>query len=193
MAQLGNDVEEDLHFLDHKIKQLKMEYEQYFLGTRKREPQLTRSDVQKVITFYANVPIKNTGNRFRFNNLRARFFTFKRHWDLNVRKMEEGRYERDVFKANLHERERNARQDRAGGESARNEADKRSSGDLFEAYKTAREATGQGTAGLSPAKLEALIQKQEKSIREKYGVNQVKFRVVVEDGKAKLKAAPVRA
>jgi hypothetical protein len=192
MAQLGTDIEEDLLLLDHKMKQLKMEYEQYFIGTRKREPQQTRGDVQRIITFYANVPIKNTANRFKFNNVRARFFTFRSHWDLNVRKMEEGTYERDVFKANMRERQRNDRLDRSKGESARNEDEKRSSGDLFEAYKTAREATGQGTAGLSPDKLEALIQKQEKAIRERYGVDQVKFRVVVEDGRAKLKAAPVR-
>ena len=41
-------------------------------------------------------------------------------------------------------------------------------------------------------KLDQLLAKQEKAIRDKYGVSGVDFRVVVEDGKAKLKASPRR-
>ena len=58
------------------------------------------------MAYYANVPIRNTGHRFKFNNLRSRFFSFRRHWDATVRKIEDGRYEKHRFQAELHDRER---------------------------------------------------------------------------------------
>jgi len=190
MALLGTDIEEDLNLLDARLKQLRVEYEQYFLGARKREPQLVRGEVQKIVSYYANVPIRNTGHRFRFNNLRARFFTLRRHWDDTLRKVEEGRYERHRFQADLHERERGV----AGEAEApatpplRDELDH-----LFEAWVEARAATGQPTAGLSRERLAAQLEQQSAAIRERFGSAEVRFRVVVEDGRAKLKATPVSA
>ena len=40
--------------------------------------------------------------------------------------------------------------------------------------------------------MEKLIEKQRAALVEKYGCKDVKFRVVVEGGKTKLKASPVR-
>ena len=71
MPQLGVEIDDDLQLLDIKLKQLKQEYEQYFLGSRKREPQVTRGEATKIVTYYANVSFKNTALRFRFNNLRS--------------------------------------------------------------------------------------------------------------------------
>jgi hypothetical protein len=191
MAALGTDIEDDLSLLDAKIKQLKLEYEQYFLGARKREPQILRGEVQKVVAYYANVPIRNTGHRFKFNNLRARYFALRRHWDATVRKIEDGRYEKHRFQAELHDRER--REGAAGaGRGAGPKPERQNVDTLFEAWVGAREATGQKTAGLTREKLEAQLEKQRSALRERHGVADVRFRVVVEDGRAKLKASPVR-
>ena len=105
MAEFGADVVEDLQLLDIKLKLLKNEYEQYFMGSRRREPSLLRGEVQRMVAYYANVHIRNTGYRFKFNNLRARFFSFRRHWDRILREIEEGRYERHLFRASLRERD----------------------------------------------------------------------------------------
>ena len=192
MAEFGKDIEADLHLIDVRLKQLKLEYEQYFLGTRKREPLQTRSELQKYVQLYSQSPIKNTGMRFKYNNLRSRFFTFRRHWDDIVRKINEGTYERHIFKANLKDRERNeAAERRVAAAEIRERVDDR--GDLYDAYVSAREATGQGVKGVTREKLEALLTKQEAAIREKYGARKVRFKVVVEQGKAKLKATAVRS
>lgn len=189
MAKFGVDVVEDLQLLDVKLKMLKNEYEQYFMGSRKREPFQLRGEVQKMVTYYANVPIKNTGYRFKFNNLRARFFSLRRHWDRILREIEEGRYQRHLFQAQLHERERReslkTRRDRRAPKGAPSE-------DLFESYVAARESCGQGTEGLTREKLSSLLEKQTSQLRAKFGCQDVRFRVVVEAGKAKLKATPVR-
>ncbi len=182
MAQFGNDIEEDLKLLEVKIKQLKNEYEQHFLGSRPREPSVLKAEVQKMIALYAQVPIQNTGFRFKFNNLRARYFSFRRHWDETVRKIEQGTYERHVFKANLN-------QGRRVGATERPTA-ARPQGDIYEAYVAARQACGQDVASLDRQKLTALLAKQEQAIRAKYGCAGVDFKVVVESGKAKLKAIP---
>ena len=192
MSPLGTDIEEDLMLLDARLKQLRLEYEQYFAGGRKREPQLLRGEVQKIISYYANVPIRNTGHRFKFNNLRARFFSFRRHWDDTLRKIEDGRYDKHQFQAELHDRERGLA---AGAAEAAPPQARGRDGELdrlFRAWVDAREATGQGSAGLSPERLAEQLAQQAAALRERFGVAEVRFRVVVEDGRAKLKASPVR-
>jgi hypothetical protein len=192
MAALGTEIEDDLNLLDAKIKHLKLEYEQYFMGARKREPQVLRGEVQKIVNYYANVPIRNTGHRFKFNNLRSRFFAFRRHWEGTLRKIEDGRYEKHRFQAELHDRER---RNANGGKRAAADAGspgKQDVDQLFEAWVGAREATGQKTTGLTREKLQAQLEQQRSSLRERLGVADVRFRVVVEEGRAKLKASPVR-
>jgi len=193
MAAIGTEIEDDLNLLDAKIKHLKLEYEQYFMGVRKREPQILRAEVQKIVSYYANVPIRNTGHRFKFNNLRARFFSFRRHWEGILRKIEDGRYEKHRFQAELHDRERRSgKADKADKAAAAGAAGKQEVDQLFEAWVGAREATGQKTSGLTREKLEAQLEQQRSALRERLGVADVRFRVVVEEGRAKLKASPVR-
>ena len=195
MAEFGVNIDEDLQILDAKMKSLRLEYEQYFLGSRPRAPSQLRGEVQKMMAFYANVPIQNTALRFKFNNMRARFFSFRRHWDETLRKIEEGTYERHVFKAELHERERAHRKTgKAGDAKAAGGAAKPEGApdDLFGSYVAAREQCGQGAKSLTPEAFQRLLKTQESVIREKYGCQSVRFRVVVEAGKAKLKASPVR-
>jgi hypothetical protein len=64
---------------------------------------------------------------------------------------------------------------------------------VFDSYLEARQACGQGTAGITRKKLDALMEKQSAQLRAKSGCEKVKFRVVVEGGKAKLKVSPVRS
>ena len=48
---------------------------------------------------------------------------------------------------------------------------------------------GQNTKGLTAEKLQRAIARQEASIKQTYGCDRVDFKVVVTDGKVKLKAA----
>lgn len=187
------DVAEELIVLDNKLKQLKFEYEQYFIGSRPREPVLTRADVQKLVAKYSNTGIQNTALRFKFNNLCSRFFTMRRQWDETLRKIEAGTYERHVFKAKLHERERGI-DDSAPASAARANANETTEGgtDLFEAYRNAKSACGEDLKALSRDKLDQLVEKQRAALKAKFGCDDVRFRVVVEAGKAKLKATPVK-
>lgn len=188
------DVAEELVVLDNKLKQLKFEYEQYFIGSRPREPILTRADVQKLVTKYSNVGIQNTALRFKFNNLCARFFAMRRHWDEVLRKIEAGTYERHVFRARLHEREQSAASGTdPSGAPRRSDDTTAGDADLFEAYVNARRSCGEDTASVSREKLDRLVARQRATIQQRYDCDDVRFRVVVENGKAKLKATPMKS
>ena len=188
MAQFGTGVERDLQLLDVKIKQARNEYEQYFLGSRPREPHMLRGEVQKMIAYYTNISISNTAQRFRFNSLQARFFSLRRHWELTLRKMEDGTYHRHVFKANI--RRPAAVPTKAPGPRA--EAPKPDAPDLFADYVAARQSCGQSVEQLDRARIDAQIAKQREALRARTGCTNVRFRVVVEDGRAELKASPVK-
>ena len=62
-------------------------------------------------------------------------------------------------------------------------------GALFETYRDAMMANGQTTKGLTADKLQKAIAKQEAAIKQKFGCDKVDFKVVITDGKVKLKAA----
>jgi hypothetical protein len=180
--------EDDLHELERKMKQLKLDYDQYFLGTRPRAPVLLRNDVQRTIAIYSNTPIQNTALRFRFNSMCSRFQAQKRQWDETLRKIESGTYERHRFKADLHDRQRGSSQAQKPERKARDAAASPGS-ELFDDYRKARESCGQGVEGLSPEKLDRVIDQQRAQLRERFGDAEFRFRVVVEGGKAKLKAS----
>ena len=183
MAQ-AESVEEDLKVLGAKLNQLKREYEQYFLGTRPREPALLAGEVRKIIAMLTNGTFQNTALKFKFSSICSRYQAFNRQWQDTLRKIEAGTYTRHRFKANLHRSE--------GPTPATTTAPNGSKLDdpaVYEAYVEARRACGQGVENLSPAKLQAVLRKQEQSLRARHGDAEVRFRVVVEDGRAKLKAS----
>lgn len=183
-------IEEDLQILDVKLKQLRLDYEQYFLGARPREPGMLRSEVQKLVIFYSNTAIQNTAQRFKFQSLCSRFLTQRRQWDLTLRKIEEGTYERHIFKANLHARSSERTTARGLPAPALNTGP--ANPDLFDSYLDACRSVGQPTTGLTRERLAQVMDQQRDALRQQYGCSEVKFRVVVESGKAKLKATPLR-
>jgi len=180
-------IDEELQILEVKLKQLRLDYEHYFLGTRPREPIAARREVDKKFVVLANNPIQNTAARFRFNSLNSRYQAFKRKWGATLREIEAGTYKRHVFKAELHERAPKREQPaRAAAPGGGVDA-------LFDAYLEAARACGQSVAGLSKQRLANVVAKQESQLRERTGCEKVKFRVVVQGGKVKLKAGVVRS
>ncbi|HIF98800.1 MAG TPA: hypothetical protein EYQ54_17580 [Myxococcales bacterium] len=178
--------DEELQVLDHKLKQLRIDYEHYFLGRHPREPSNLRAEVQKQFIRHSSSPIRNTASRFRFNSLNSRFQALKRQWDLTLRQIEAGTYKRHVFKANLR--------GPAVSTAAKSEveAPPEKLATLFESYKEAARACGQNVESLTPDKLQAAIRRQEAALKDRLGCENVDFRVVVTDGKVKLKASARR-
>ena len=177
--------EDELQELDLKLRQLKIDYEHYFLGRHPREPGNLRGEVQKRFLRASGTPIRNTALRFRFNSLNSRFQAMKRQWDATLREIEAGTYKRHVFKAHLRDPSSKIAPPPVRSSSGKRQA-------IFEAYRDAARTCGQDVTNLTPAKLKSAIDRQEAALKERLGCNQVNFRVVVSEGKVKLKASAGR-
>ncbi len=179
-------LEEDFTLLDRKVMQLKLDYERYFLGSRPREPIQLRSEVQKAISRHSNMPIQNTALRFKFSSTCSRFYAFKRQWAETLRKIDDGSYTRHQFKAQLRQTAQTEPEETPAASPS-------ATGDpLFSEYVSARESCGQAVKNLTPSKLEAVLTRQRDALKERFGDVEFRFRVVIEDGAAKLKASRVR-
>lgn len=188
MSSQSQSTEEVIENLERKLGMLKREYDQYFVGTRPREPILLKGEIQKTVAYLSNTPIQNTALRFKFSSVCSRYQAYKRQWDDTLRKIEAGTYERHRFKAQLH----------GGGPTTTRKAPAAGAGepkaDLYQEYVDARLACGQGTDGISRDKLERQLDKQRAQLRKKFGDDaDFRFRVAVEDGKVRLKAKRVKA
>jgi hypothetical protein len=61
---------------------------------------------------------------------------------------------------------------------------------IFDQYVAAKKKANESTDGITPDKMATIIKQQTAALKQKYNCKSVEFRVVVEDGKAKLKAIP---
>ena len=139
--------------------------------------------MDKIVARRLSSPSQNTAERFKFSSLCSRYQSLKRRWDETLRQIEDGTYTRHRFKAALHEREHQESQKSADGPAG---------GDLFASYLEARKSCGQDVKSLSPDRLDAMLAKQRKALAKKFGKTDFSFRVVVEDGRARLKASRVK-
>lgn len=179
-------IAEDLPILEARLKELITGYELYFMGLEKREPLKLLEEVEKLVRRYATTPINNTMYKYRFNNLVARFSSYRQNWNRVVREIEEGRYSRDRFKARLHETAQPTHHNRAEHDqppSPREQELDRIFSELMEASRSCQTRTA-----MTREQLAATLDRQRPILAEKLGTNEIRFRVVVEDGKPKIKA-----
>ncbi len=187
--------EEELADFEIKLQRLRIAYDQYFMGSERREPIQLRSEVQRFITRMMSYPPRNSALRFRFNSLVARFQAFRGSWGRTQREIEAGTYKRSQFRAKLAQLEQlEAGEDAAAapGGSARRKAPKTDKpatamDQLHAALCKARAKTGEAAPDRNS--LEKQVRRQTQALREKYGDRRVSFRVVVENDKAKLVAS----
>ena len=180
-------IEDDLTILDHQLKELITRYEQYFVGLEKREPLLLLAEVQKMVRRYANVFINNTMYKHKYNMLVARFNTYREHWNRILRLIEEGKYSRDRFIRDLHLRQKEKK-------PVHHEAEQRPHHDLeldriFHELREARKACNMPVEKLSLEMVAATIEKNKAALSARLGTSDLAFRVVIEDGKPKIKAS----
>ena len=173
--------EEELEVLSRKLTSVKLAYDQYFLGSRPREPMLLADEVRKLVIVYSNQAIQNTAMRFKFNSIVSRYQAFKRQWTETLRKIETGSYSRHQFKAKLSERTTAPPEPAAPPPQDRKE--------IYQAFVEARRACGESVTRLTTAKLDEILDRQERELRKRYGDGQIRFKVVVENGRAKLTAS----
>jgi len=182
-------IAEDLNILENELKELITRYEQYFVGLEKREPLQLMNAVERMVRRYNGVPINNTMYKHKYNMLVARLNTYREHWNRILRQIEEGKYSRDRFIHDLHQRQKQS------GAAKHEEAPKHPPVDpeldrIYIELREARKACNMPVDKLSIEMVAATLEKNKAALAAKLGTSNVIFRVVVEDGKPKIKASP---
>ena len=181
-------IAEDLPILELQLKELITRYEQYFIGLEKREPLQLLVTVEKLVRRYANVPINNTMYKHKYTMLVARFNTYREHWNRILRLIDEGKYSRDRFISDLHLRQREKgiipHEEKQKPQYHDPELDR-----IYFELREARMACNLPVDKLSIEMVAATIEKNKAALAARLGTTDLVFRVVVEDGKPKIKAS----
>ncbi len=186
-------VEEELADLDHDLTRLKIEYEQYFSGNGKREPIQLRASVQRVITRYVSEPPRNATQKFKFNSLCARFQAYRAMWGRTLREIEAGTYRRLRFRSGMQQADPASAAASESAAPAAPAARAESPFDktiqrVYQALVEARQKTGE-TAPVDREALARAIRKQADELQRANPDARLKFKIVIDGSKARLKAS----
>jgi hypothetical protein len=201
-------IDEDLSTLERDIRQLKIEYDQYFGGGRKRPPSEIEWRIELVVKRYGERGgDMKFAQRFRFSNLAQTYAKYKDIFRKKVQAKEEGKIQRhygDAAKKIEAERARlqgsaaaaSSTKSRANSNGAspfrvtytnpENEAEKVEQ--LFQAFVQAKQQAGEETAKLSKSSFNEFVQKKTRDLQKQKNCKEVEYVVETVDGQVKLKA-----
>lgn len=192
-------IDEDLSQIEKDIRTLKIEYEQYFGGGRKRPPADTQWRVESLMKRYGDRGgDMNYAQRFRYTNLAQTFAKYCEIWRKKLKEREEGRTHRHfgaAAKAIEAERARTA----GSGHPAANGAaftmnfsdPEREADKIDKLYRKLVEArTSAGEKGGTPSfeEFSKFVREKTKQLKSKRTAAQVEYTVSTEGGRVKLKA-----
>ena len=198
-------IDEDLAQLERDIRQLKIEYDAFFGGGRKRPPTEIEWRIELLTKRYAERggDLKY-GQRFRFNNLAQTYAKYKDVFRKRLAQREEGIIQRHFgAAAKAIEAERSKKQPEptmaapaAGAAETQafrvvcSEPEKETEkvDQLYTAFLQAKQNAGEETSKLSKTGFKEFLRKKTKDLQEKKNCRDVEYVVEVVDGKVKLKA-----
>jgi hypothetical protein len=199
--------EESLAAFEELLKKLKVQYHLFFVGSRKIPPLEDRKRCDRIVQEFARMRIRDNTVRFRFSTLLSRYNQLQELWNRQMREREEGpmeyqkrvqAYEEAEESLQGSSEEKPAPPPRprvtSGASDSYVQVTASNGNDAMERLHEQLAAANQqlGKAPMPLEQVRAMIQKQADTLRERYGVEAVAFRVEIVDDKIKLKAKPVQ-
>ena len=192
---------EDLEQIDQAMRQLQIEWEKFFGGVERKPPMDLKAKVEALIRRHVNAEIRNNTERFRYQNLTARYNTFNEMWSKRLRAMEEGR-PMGVHgpraaavppPAQSARPERPAARAGAPGEVRIQDPERDSEAvrSLFDRFVEERQKMGESGAVKFEGFRKLIAQQASRILNEKGG-QAVSFRLETKDGKVSLKAKALK-
>jgi len=195
-------IDEDLGHLEKDIRQLKIEYDAFFGGGRKRPPTEIEWRCDLLVKRYAERGgDMKYGQRFRFNNLAQTYAKYKDIFRKRLAQREEGKIQRHFgAAAKAIEAERTKAQLEPASEARATEAqafrvvcsepekETEKVDQLYSAFLQAKQNAGEETSKLNKAGFKEFVRKKTKDLQEKKNCRDVEYVVEVVDGQVKLKA-----
>ncbi|MBI3755433.1 MAG: hypothetical protein HY265_04645 [Deltaproteobacteria bacterium] len=192
-------IKEDLDILDSKINKLRADYEQYFVKTLKKEPSALRDEIDRLILRYSNQQINNTSQRFRYSTLTSKYTSYKQFWNRILRQIEEGTYERGAaFGAKMPAasvipepgQRPEAVPSPSGGLKEKSPAADDRFKTVYQHFMEAKKSAGESVVDMPYEKFTQAIAQQTEKVKNDLNCNDVEYKVVVKDGKAKITLVP---
>jgi len=196
-------IDEDLAQMEKDIRQLKVEYDQYFGGGRKRPPTEIEWRIDTLVKRYAERSGElKSAQRFRFNNLTQTYAKYKDIFRKKTVLKEEGRMQRhfgaaakeiEAARAKEHEKEEAAAAAAAAAKGFRmvcSEPDRETEkvGQLYEAFLQAKQQAGEQTGKLTRSSFNEFVLKKTRELQKQKNCKDVEYVVETVDGQVKLKA-----
>jgi hypothetical protein len=192
-------IDEDLGQIERDIRQLKVEYDQYFGGGRKRPPSEIEWRIDQMVKRYSERGGElKFAQRFRFNNLSQTYAKYKDIFRKRMQQKEEGKVQRHFgAAAKAIEAERAQKQEAeaaaAGGAAFRMtcsepERETEKVDQLYKAFLEAKQKAGEQTGKLTQSSFNEFVRKKTKDLRKQKNCREVEYVVEVVDGEVKLKA-----
>jgi len=190
-------IDEEMSQLEKDIRQLKIEYDQYFGGGRKRPPTEIEWRVETLIKRYSERGGElKFGQRFRYNNLTQTYAKYKDIFRKKLQQKEEGKVQRHfgaAAKAIEAERAKAAAATKSAAPTSfrmvcsapEQETDKVDQ--LYRAFQQAMEQTG-GSIKQSRESFNEFVSKKTKELQKLKNCREVEYVVEVLNGEVKLKA-----
>lgn len=163
--------------IEADLNDLKRQYDLFFQGIRRIEPQEERKVLGWMVRRMGQRKLPNTSDQFRFSSLQTRFNTYSNLWTRTIRDMEEGRLTRDS-------RGKISRGTPLGEETIPPDQLEQ----VLEQLKSARQKCGMTTGEKDLNALREMLRARASEIAGKSGARRVEFRVTIEGGKPKIKA-----
>jgi len=172
-------ISRQLDEVEKMLKELRVQYEQYFAGVEKIAPIKARDDLERQLRLWGRRKIVQTDLRYRLQTLSSRFHSYKGMWERVQRRMDEGRYPRHTQKISSATPQR-------GGKSASDTA--MDPAQLYQDYlRLCMECRVPASIdGINT--METFLRTKEEVIRQRYGDVRCSFDVINENGKPKIKA-----
>jgi hypothetical protein len=190
-------IDEEMSQLEKDIRQLKIEYDQYFGGGRKRPPTEIEWRIELLIKRYAERGGElKFGQRFRYNNLSQTYAKYKDIFRKKLQQKEEGKVQRHFGAAAKAIEAERAKAAAVGNPAAptsfrmvcsepERETDKVDQ--LYEAFQQATQQTG-GSVKQSRESFNEFVNKKTKELQKQKNCREVEYVVEVVNGEVKLKA-----
>jgi hypothetical protein len=197
---MARTIDEDLAQLERDIRQLKIEYEQYFGGGKARPPSDIEWRIDSTLKRYSDRGAEmNYGQRFRYGNLTQMYSKFREIFRKRLKQKEEGTVQRHFGAA---AREIEAERARKRAEAEKSDAtrfpfavswkdpdhEKKKVEQLFAAFRDAKALVGEDTEPLTMDAFQNFVRQKTDQLKKQQDAHEVEYVVSVEGKHARLKA-----
>jgi hypothetical protein len=209
LTPIRDPIDEELNQFERDIRQLKIEYEQFFGGGKKRPPADIEWRIDLMIKRHGDRGASMSyGQRYRFSNLLQTYSRYRDIFHKRTRNREEGSVQRHFGAAARAVEAERAAKERKAHPPAVTAAERKSASPassvavacldpsrepkkvdaIYTAFLECRAKAGESNDGMSRAKFEQFIKRKVEELRKENSSGEVEFVADFDGGKARLRA-----